>query len=222
MTKLVLGILVTVLASVPAAFAEDEKKSWRDNSFTEKDLRRQPAHVEMPASLWEKMQDFARTSGQLAKDAEVVTEFVALKAYLIEKNRGILGRENFALEFPVGGGEIDLSDFLQPLRGSFYFATEFLPDLDPKMKKVFFLSNSPTRVLTGSKVGAGCDAYYDVTSAFDKAMAGTGFLVNTTDGRHVGALAGTYFFGGFEGGKLRIASLVVRDSKFRPLHCRRN
>jgi hypothetical protein len=47
-----------------------------------------------------------------------------------------------------------------------------------------------------------------------------GFLVNTTDGRHVGALAGTYFFVGFEDGKLRIASLVVSDTRFRSLQCR--
>lgn len=220
MTKKIL--LLTLAAALTTGFSFSKKETgWRDNVFTEKELRRQPASVDMPAALWEKVEAFARSSGGLAADAEIDTEFVPLKAYLVEKNRGILGRENFELKFPVGGGEIDLADFVQPLRGSFYFATDFLPDVDSKQKKVFFLSNSPVRTMMGSKIGAGCDTYFDVSGAFSKAMSGTGFLVNTTDGRHVGALAGTYFFSAYEGKKLRIASLTVRDSKFRSLHCRK-
>lgn len=219
MTMKTLVLVTVALLSCAFSFSKEEK-SWKEYAFTERDLRRQPATVDMPAGLWEKVEEFAR--GASAKpEAELDTEFVTLRAFLIEKNKGILGRENFELKFPVGGGEIDLSDFVQPLKGSFYFATDFLPDLDPKAKKVFFLSNSQARTMLGAKVGAGCESYFDVTSAFTKAMAGPGFLVNTTEGRHVGALAGTYFFLGFDGGKLRIATLIVRDSKFRSLQCRR-
>ncbi|MES2965710.1 MAG: hypothetical protein V4760_17645 [Bdellovibrionota bacterium] len=219
MTK---ALVLLSVASITCAFSFSEKeKGWKDHAFTEKDLRRQPASVEMPAGLWGKVEEFARATGALKAEDEIDTEFVSLRAFLIEKNRGILGRENFELKFPVGGGEMDLGDFLQPLKGSFYFATDFLPNVDSKAKKVFFVSNSQARTLMGTKVGAGCDSYFDVTSAFTKAMAGPGFLVNTTDGRHVGALVGTYFFLGFEAGKLRISTLIVRDSRFRSLQCRR-
>lgn len=215
---LLLAAAVTVLSGF--GFSSSEK-TWRSYSFVERELRRQPANVQMPSGLWDQLDKFARTTGGLKADDEVETEFVALKAFMIEKNRGILGRENFELRFPVGGGEIDMSDFVQPLKGSFYFVTEFLPETDAKAKKVFFLSNSTERTLVGTTVGAGCDKYYDVTSAFDRAEKGSGFLVNTTEGRHVGALAGTYFFTAYDGGKMKIATLVVRDSRFRTLHCRR-
>ncbi|MEK7357615.1 MAG: hypothetical protein AAB250_14275, partial [Bdellovibrionota bacterium] len=130
--KTSIALLGVVLLLSGFGFSK-KAKSWKDYSFTEKDLRRQPANVEMPSTLWEKMESFARSTGSLAADAEVATEFVSLNAYLIEKNRGILGRENFALKFPVGGGEVDLGDFIQPLKGSFYFVTDFLPELDAKV-----------------------------------------------------------------------------------------
>ena len=225
-----------------------KEKGWHDREFSTRVISRQPSNVEIPASLWEQIVDFARTrvvsdsdvkpSGEGEKKEEggakeaavpkvetkekpIPTEFAEIKVYLIEKNRGLLNRENHELSFGAGGGEIDLSDFVQPLKGSFYFAVDFLSDVAAKDKKVFFLSNGVARTVRGVKLGAGCESYLDVTSAFEKAMNNQGFLVNTTDGRHVSALSGTYFFAGIKEGKLRLASLTIRDSQARHLQCKR-
>lgn len=149
------------------------------------------------------------------------TEFAPLKVFLIEKNRGILRRQNTELAFGPGGGEIDLRDLVESKRGSFYLAFEFMPEADPKAEhKVFFLSNGIRRKRGDEKIGNGCDRYYDVTKAFDKAMKGEGFLLNTTDQRHVSALAGTFFFATKHADKLFLAQLTVKDSGQRALHCR--
>ena len=50
-------------------------------------------------------------------------------------------------------------------------------------------------------------------------MKGEGLLLNTTDGRHVSALAGTYFFAAVHDGKLHLASLVIKDSLRQDLMC---
>jgi hypothetical protein len=149
------------------------------------------------------------------------SEFSPLKVYLIEKNKGILGNENSELQYGPGGGELDLRDYVAPKNGSFYFAVEFMPALEKAERKVYFLSNSVVRKLGGVTLGSGCEAYYDVTSAFKKAMSHEGFLVNTTGGRHVSALAGTYFFAAASEGKLYLARLTVRDSSQRSLQCHR-
>lgn len=158
----------------------------------------------------------------VASHFSLPTEFAPIKAYLIEKNRGILGRHHVELSFGPGGGEIDLRDFVENKNGSFRWAVEFVPEAPPEAeRKVFFLSNSVRRKRGHEVIGNGCNRYYDVTSAFAHAMKGHGFLVNTTDDRHVSALAGTYFFAVKHEGKLLLAQLTVRDSGQRALQCRR-
>jgi hypothetical protein len=145
--------------------------------------------------------------------------FSPVRVYLVEKNQGILTKGHTEIILPAGGGEIDLNEFVQPKNGSFYFTAEFLPNLAKAERRVFFLSGAPERDLQGESFGAGCRTYFDVSSVFNKTVAREGFLVNTTDGRHISALAGTYFFAAAHEGKLYLASLIVKDSVRRKLQC---
>lgn len=157
----------------------------------------------------------------LRTQAVLPSQFSPLKVYLIEKNRGILGQKNLELAYGPGGGELDLAHFVAPKNGSFYLAFEFMPALKEARRRVFYLSNSVKRQQGSEVLGSGCDTYFDVSGAFAKAMEGPGFLLNTTDGRHVSALAGTFFFAVAEDGKLYLARLTIRDSGQRSLQCRR-
>ena len=153
------------------------------------------------------------------------TEFAPLKVYLVEKNRGVLHGINHEIVFGPGGGEIDLQDFVENRKGSFYFAVEFMPDLPVEKastgRKIFFLSNSVRRHNKAETIGNGCHNYYDITTSFDAAMKTDGYALNTTDLRHVSALAGTFFFVMKTEGKLSIAQLTIKDSSHRALQCRR-
>jgi hypothetical protein len=153
--------------------------------------------------------------------AALPSEFSPLKIYLVAKNRGILGRENIQINFEPGGGELDLQDYVAAKNGSFYFVTEFMPNLEKATRKVFFLSNSVVRKIDGEKIGSGCDSYFDVSKFFADSMKLRGILVNTTRARHVSALVGTYFFAAVNEGKLYLARLTVRDSVERSLQCHR-
>jgi hypothetical protein len=214
--------------------------TWRDNTFAKRDVKHSPTNVELPEKLWEKIADIYRKivaakeaevnqaagkegdSNSLTAEHALPTGFAPLKVFLIEKNKGILHGENYEIDFGPGGGEIDLADFVQPLNGSFYFAVEFLPEAEVEIEKhVFFLSNGVMRRNSSETVGAGCDTYFDVSHAFANAMIKDGFLLNTSDQRHVSALAGTYFFAAVQGATLQLASLTIRDSTHRSLECRR-
>lgn len=151
--------------------------------------------------------------------ANVATAFAPLKVYLVEKNPGILRDGHTEIDFGPGGGEIDLRDLVEPHNGSFYFIAEFLPDVKDIKRNVFFLSGAKQRKIDGQVYGAGCKSYLNVSTAFEKAAQTTGFLVNTTEGRHIAALAGTYFFAASHEGKLHLASLTIKDDGHRELQC---
>lgn len=223
-----------------------EAPTWRSHAFATEDMSRTAVQAHLPRSLWEKITGLVTSGGAgagagaegghggagggehgggeaasagTALHGPLPSIFAPIRVYLIEKNHGILTRGHTEIVYPAGGGELDLSAFVQPKNGSFYLAVDFLPDLEKADRRVYFLSGAPERVLGGEKYGAGCQTYFDVSSAFQKAMSKDGFLVNTSAGRHVSALAGVYFFAAAVDGKLYLASLTIKDSARRNLQC---
>ena len=67
--------------------------------------------------------------------------------------------------------------------------------------------------------GMGCDQYADITSYFKKENSKEGFRVNTTDGRHITVLGGTFVFVVAEPEALNIALVQFQDSRLPDLTC---
>jgi hypothetical protein len=214
--------------------------SWRDGTFSPVEISHAPETVPLPRSLWEKIENLINSDGDSPaagekkeaakgegggakshKSLSLPTVFAPLKIFLIEKNKGILARGNTQITFAPGGGDLDLHDFVQDRNGSFSFAAEFVPEIEDAQTHVYFLSNSVLRHHDKEILGSGCDTYFDVSSAFAKALKVGGLLINTTDGRHISALAGTYFFATVHDHSLYLASLVIRDSVHHKLQCAR-
>ena len=212
--------------------------AWKKHSFAEQETSRDAVQATLPRSLWHKIaavlqpekkvvvEEKKHEGGEAEAEAPAMrgplpSVFVPLKVYLIEKNKGILARGNSAIEFAAGGGELDLKDFVNSKNGSFYLVVEFMPDMQDISRRVFYLSNGVEKTVgRGETVGAGCDTYFDLTKAFEKAMNHEGFLVNTHEARHVHALAGTYFFAAAGPGKLYLAALTIKDSLHKRAQCR--
>ncbi len=226
---LLLSLVPCLLAIGPCA----KETHWKSHSFKSMDLSRAPSEVRLPRELWEKIESLGGGGGKGAeKPAEAdkseggtrnatATVFAPLKVFLIEKNPGILQEGHTEIAFGPGGGEIDFRDFVQNHNGSFYFVAEFMPEVENLTRHIYFVSNGLHRKIGKDFFGAGCNTYFDLSNAFDKALKGTGFLVNTTEGRHVSALAGNYFFAASHQGKLYLASLTIKDSGNRKYQCRR-
>lgn len=197
--------------------------SWKSATFEEKKVKPQTGEMQVPASLWERISPTATSAVKKdGDDAKPELALEPLKVYLIEKNKGVLKGQNLALSFVAGGGSLNLPEYVQPLRGSFYLAYEFLPEIENADVKVHFISNSVIRKLSADETaGSGCDKYFDLTKFSSAAMKKDGFLLNTSDQRHVSALAGTYLFTSSYDGKLHMATLVIEDSDHRALQCRR-
>lgn len=180
-----------------------------------------PAHGEAPKpEAAEAASGHGAGSGSSAKVEGVETEFFPLKAYLYEKNSGIMEGQNYHLEFGKGGGELDLQKILSDKRGSFYFVLSLPAEFAEATYKVFFLGNNKKRLVDGEKIGNGCQSFFDITSYFKKTLSTEGVLLNTTDGRHISTLGGTFFVAVAYGKKLHLSQLTVTDGRYSRLACR--
>lgn len=146
---------------------------------------------------------------------------IPLKVYLYEKTDGVLQSRNYTLDYNAGGGDLDLSEFVSTnKRGTFYLAIRADYEGDAEFE-VYYLSNAKTRKVGDDVVGSGCGTYYKITSSYEDAMNSKGYAVNTTDRRHVSALAGTYFLVYKRpSGRVALSYLEITDSKHKDLLCR--
>ncbi len=231
----------------------------KTTGVVEHDMSRATIDIELPTSLWDHIEAVYKVSVTKAKEesksekkadgksesktetedtnttlaADLSKEYVPLVVYLSEKvdNKGILQSHDHQLYFGAGGGILDLADFVESRRGSYYMKVEFakaksevnpdvpLKDFSKETIKVFYLSNSRRRKLAGKIVGSGCNKYFDITSFFAKSMKTNGFLMNTTDHLDVTNLSGSFFFAAQIDKTLYISQLSIKDSRFNSLQC---
>ena len=249
-------LLLTVFLS--ACHHSDET-----TKMLEHDMSRATIDIELPTTLWDRIDavyqsgpkpksegnEDKKPEGKKENKAEVKSEtetgdpladevtkeYVPLTVTLVEKpdNKGILQSHDHQLFFGRGGGVIDLADFVENRRGSYYLKVIFgrgkpedekedrnVIDLSKESVKVFYLSNSRRRRWNGKIIGSGCTKYFDIASFFEKSMKGPGFLLNTTDHLDVTSLSGSFFFAAQVNKTLYISELSIKDSRFHPLQCR--
>ena len=225
----------------------------------EHDMARATIDIELPTSLWDRIESVYKNTAAKPKEepkaekkgegkvetkvetedtntllsADVSKEYVPIAVHLIEKkdNKGILQSHDHLLYYGAGGGILDLADFVENRRGSYYLKVDFakaktegvnenvVKDFSKEVIRVFYLSNSKRRKLGGKISGSGCSKYYDITKFFEKSMKGNGFLLNTTDHLDITALSGSFFFAAQINKTLYISQLSVKDSRFNSLQC---
>jgi hypothetical protein len=169
-------------------------------------------HVIMPA-------DADATDNKVS--LQVPKRFFSYKLRISEDTPGVLGGENFEIQFPKGGGVLDFGDLPIEKSGSMTFNWEFPDGVEgEKNMHVFYLSNAKTRKVDGQSVGSGCNTFYEITSFFFGQRALGGLRVNTAKNRHISFLAGTYIFVKPEFDALLVAQLIVQDNNHRDLLCR--
>ena len=225
--KIDIELPTTLWDRIDAVYHEDTKAEKKSESEPEK----QPEAKKVAKEV---AKEVAGEVGQTLLE-EITKEYVPLTVILTEKpdNRGILQSHDHQLYFDPGGGVLDLADFVENRRGSYYFKVIFgkgksenkkeeasAIDFSKENVKVFFLSNSRLRKWDGKIVGSGCKKYFDISKFFEKSMKGQGFLLNTTNHLDLSSLAGSFFFTAQVNRTLYISQLSIKDSRFNSLQCR--
>lgn len=189
-----------------------------------------PPDLKIPTKAWE-MLSFKEVSahgegghggggeGGEKKGGSKEIVFSDVTVFLVDKNPGILKGEALKFELPRGGGEINLSEYLNERQGSFYVGFEFPAFTEAKQSKVLFVSRARKRRLGDSVFGAGCNQILDITTKFNLAMMKEGLKVNTTRERHLSVLGGTFLFSAEKGDTIYVAQVSFVDSEHKNLFC---
>lgn len=172
-----------------------------------------PQDFLVPNLIWEQTEP--KVEGEKPKQIMYTMARVIFR----EKNKGILKEPKTVLEFPRGGGEIDLAQMVSGEPGTFYVGFEF-PELKEALKtKVFFVSQSRQRRVDGEILGSGCDKVLDVTNSLLSSMQKEGLKVNTTRHRHSSILGGHFIILGETEKNWMITQVTFFDSSRPDLFC---
>lgn len=148
------------------------------------------------------------SSGPVDFWSSVTVQFAPLAVYVEEKNPGVLREPRMKIEFPQGGGRLNLSDYTTDQRGSFYFRIDVQEDKEDSLH-VYYISGGRKRRIDEDEVGTGCGKILNLKNFYLSQLKSKGLLVNTTRDRHLTLLAGTYVFAYKKEASLFLSQLTV-------------
>lgn len=225
--------ILTFIFISSLAFASDPPKEEKhdapkaDNSMptgmSEHTARTSSRDVHVPRALVarvEKDYDSYLTSQGVITKTAVKRGLLNIRVDLSAKRGGAL-HENARVVTPLGGGVVDLADLVTPVRGAFW-AKIHAQHEDGRVLdnwRVFYVSKAKQRTIAGDTYGSGCDKWMDVTSYFNKSMAGEGFQLYTADQRYLSVIAGTFVVVSFAKEALSVASMSFTDSRYPQVMC---
>ena len=137
-----------------------------------------------------------------------------------EKNAGDVLEKNYEIISPMGGGTVDMSEFLEDGIGSFTLKIKVSDEKGAPAEnlKVYSISQAKSRQIGGEKWGDGCFKVYDITSRFQKDMK-NGWVLYTKDQRYLSVLAGTLLFVSQDRKGIALAGMTFLDNRFKQLTC---
>lgn len=157
---------------------------------------------------------------EVSPKEDIKRRLLNLSAELTQKKPVAL-HENTRIVTPLGGGVVDLSEYVTPLRGTFSLKILARNEdgSEPAGLRVFFVSNAKTRTVGGDKYGAGCGKFMEITSYFYKQSRRSGFPLYTADQRYLSVVGGTFVAVDFERDALQVGSMTFLDSRYPELLC---
>jgi hypothetical protein len=156
-----------------------------------------------------------------ASDKGIKRALLNVSVVFTAKRPGAL-REDTRVDTPIGGGLIDLSEIVTPLRGAFRVRIDARgpgEETEARAARVYFVSHARKRVLAGDEYGAGCDKFMDITSEFRQKWKRGGFEMYTADQRYLSVLGGTFLFVQFRKEALFVAGVTFTDSRYPDVMC---
>jgi hypothetical protein len=168
--------------------------------------------IQVPSKVWD----------ILFKDSKSHLLFDNINVLLRDKNSGVLKESPVRIQFPRGGGSIDLSQYTSGKQGSFYVSFEFNSDYPKENLKYFYVSRARKRRVDGEILGSGCNKVLEIHEGLMKLQEKDGLLVNTTRARHVSLLSGSFVFANIQAKDVKIAQISFTDSTHPDLICTGN
>jgi hypothetical protein len=188
-----------------------------------------PQEVGIPIQLWDQIEGKTATPEKAGAGEPLVAQagssldifFGPLRVLLVEKNEGVLREPKFQIDFPLGGGKLDLSEFTSGKVGTFFFGLEIPDSSELTNFRVFYVGGGKRRKIDGEIFGTGCKKFVNISDHFQREMSKEGIRLNTSRNRHVTVLAGNFVLTAQRGKQIVVTQLTVTDSKNQNLLCSR-
>ena len=145
--------------------------------------------------------------------------FAPIKVILQEKTEGLLAQPKMSLEFPRGGGDVELSRYLRKDRGTLKISFHIDDFETGDEQMIYFVSRARKRRLEDGVYGAGCNRVFDVKNYVLGKNKTEGLIVNVTRDRHDSALGGTFVFSYKKEFQTWLTEVSFVDSKRPDLYC---
>jgi hypothetical protein len=213
-----------VLAFVVLGQGLGAAESAAHSGFAEHDARTSGRDVKIPNALVDRIEQeykaFLMKQEGAHDKVEIMRSLINITAELTQ-NRTAALHENTRIRMPTGGGVIDLSEIVTPLRGAFRMKllTANARGEPLSTSRVFFVSHSKVRILGGEEYGDGCDKFMEISSRYHKKWEDRGFEVYTADQRYLSVLGGTFIFVDYSKDALSVGSVTFSDSRYPDLLC---
>ena len=158
-------------------------------------------------------------------DIEIIAalprRLLELNLYLREKNPGTL-IDNTRFLLPAGGAAVDLGEFVNEGKGSFYIEWDHnfeAYDIEPADLRVFFVSNNHRFAIGNQEYGTGCGKYFEITNFYKTQIDKFGYEVAAADKRYLGQLLGTFYFVVINTSGVYVAATSFLDTRYPKVHC---
>ncbi len=171
--------------------------------------------------------DSHAAAGKDAKVPEVGTKtqpviFSPAQIMLIEKNPGVLKWPQIIVQFPLGGGQLDLKDYLTGVVGTFYvrfISTSAENEKEVIDPEIFYWSRARKRRIENEVFGSGCNKIVQLSMKKILAEDKQGIKVNTKDHRYLSVLAGHYFFVKRSPKETQVSQIEITNSQIHQHLC---
>lgn len=168
--------------------------------------------IKVPSSIW----------SHIVTDKRPNLVFSSIKVILTEKTKGVLSQPQVKIQFPRGGGEVDLSKYVTDKQGTFFVQFELEEEVSNEFFYLFFVSQNKKRKLENQIYGSGCKNYYDIKKYFLDVNGKNGIEVNTTRNRHLSVLGGNFIFASVVGKDIKLTQVTFSDSNNSEYFCERS
>lgn len=201
--------------------------AWATSSNEATNLAERPARtssrdIKVPRALVQMIDREYRaflTENEISVKENIKRKLLSVSVELTQKRTQAL-HENVRVVAPLGGGVVDLADFVTPLRGA--FALKIVAKQEdgtgPVGLRVFFVPKTKSRMLDGESYGSDCDKIFEITNYFHK-RAARGFELYTADQRYLSVAGGTFVVFSFTKEALMVGTLNFTDSRYPDLFC---
>ena len=188
--------------------AKNARSTW-----TKIDLRNLGTEIDVPRSALKKFDAFVSAQ----HDNKI--KLLPVRVQLTEVTEGVLGHHMFDIDLGMGGGAIDLADYLNLSHPGDFNLRFQLPISKLSKVHALFINHSRMQQISKESYGMACGEYLDISSFFKSTLTQQGLRLTTLHDLYATTVLGIFLIAEKTEQGWAVAAVEIRDSNQRGREC---